>query len=185
MGLFSNSDSDVLKKYNLENLPPQDLEIVYQIAKDLAGNKLVTVGNRLSGNPVETAKLTYMSALVQQNWIIINQLSRLSSLLEKQSDPEPSNTAHSVAISTDAQIPLPVQISEAEATNITVAAAKQYLSAQRVMYIDNTASGGMLWIAFDNNISDWIEGITINGNKPKHIHSAGILGGKPGWFVSA
>lgn len=93
MGLFGEKISKeekqtqeiakLVNKYHLDNLDPADLETVKQIAADLAGNGLISVGVSLSGKAEDVAKITYLSALVRQNWLIINQLSRIAKLLEK------------------------------------------------------------------------------------------------------
>lgn len=73
----------MVKKYHLDDLSPEDLDTVKQIAADLAGNGLISFGVTLSGKAEDVAKLSYLSALVRQNWLIINQLSRISKQLEK------------------------------------------------------------------------------------------------------
>lgn len=73
----------MVEKYHLDDLAPEDLDTVKQIAADLAGNGLISFGVGLSGKAEDVAKLTYLSALVRQNWLIINQLSRITKLLEK------------------------------------------------------------------------------------------------------
>lgn len=75
--------SKMINKYHLDELAPEDLDTVKQIAADLAGNGLITFGTTLSGKAEDVAKLSYLSALVRQNWLIINQLSRISKQLEK------------------------------------------------------------------------------------------------------
>ena len=93
MGLFGENISKEEKqaqeiakfvnKYHLDDLAPEDLDTVRQIATDLAGNGLINFCVGLSGKAEDVAKLTYLSALVRQNWLIINQLSRISKQLEK------------------------------------------------------------------------------------------------------
>ena len=73
-----------MERYHLDDLDPRDLETVKGIANDLAGNGLLKLGISMSGKPEDSAKLTYLSALVQQNWLIINQLSRISKQLESK-----------------------------------------------------------------------------------------------------
>ena len=73
----------LVNKYHLEDLAPEDLDTVKQIAADLAGNGLISLGVSLSGKSEDVAKINYLSALVRQNWLIINQLSRITKLLEK------------------------------------------------------------------------------------------------------
>lgn len=73
-----------MDKYNLDTISPQDLTVVQRIANDLAGNGFLKVGLALSFSKAEDqAKITYLSALVEQNWLIINQLSRLNAGIEK------------------------------------------------------------------------------------------------------
>lgn len=72
------------EKYHIDELDPKDLENVRQIAADLAGNGFLKAGMALSfANAADQAKVTYLSALVEQNWIIMNQLSRLNKNIEK------------------------------------------------------------------------------------------------------
>ena len=74
----------LMEKYNLYELDPKDLETVKNIANDLAGNGLLKAGMALSfTNGADQAKVTYLSALVEQNWLIINQLNRLNKNIEK------------------------------------------------------------------------------------------------------
>ena len=73
-----------MQRYHLDDLDPRDLETVRSIASDLAGNGMLKLGISLSGKPEDTAKITNLSALVQQNWLIINQLARISKQLENK-----------------------------------------------------------------------------------------------------
>lgn len=74
----------MISKYHLNDLAPEDLDTVKSIASDLAGSGLISFGITLSGKSEDVAKLSYLSALVRQNWLIINQLSRISKQLERQ-----------------------------------------------------------------------------------------------------
>ena len=87
--LFGNKESKeesqakkaekLLEKYGLNELnDPRDLQSVKAISADLAGTGLISLGTALSGKPVDTAMLSYLQALVDQNWIIIRQLDRLN-----------------------------------------------------------------------------------------------------------
>lgn len=77
-------DEALLEKYGLTNIDPMDAESVRKILSDLAGNGLIKTGMALSfANAAEQAKVTYLSALVEQNWIIIRQLDRLNKTLGK------------------------------------------------------------------------------------------------------
>ena len=73
-----------MDKYQLEDLDEKDLVVLQRIAQDLTGNKWFKAGMTLSfADAEEQAKVTYLSALVEQNWMIIRQLSRLNKNLEE------------------------------------------------------------------------------------------------------
>lgn len=73
-----------MAKYNLSEIDKDDLEILRRIANDLAGNGFLKAGMALSfAKAEEQAKVTYLSALVEQNWMIIKLLSEINSKLEK------------------------------------------------------------------------------------------------------
>ena len=80
-----NKTEALLQRYGLEDLSdPRDLEAVKSIAHNLSGNKLIALGAVLQGNGVDNAKMTYMSAIMEQNFIIIRQLDRLNRNLENK-----------------------------------------------------------------------------------------------------
>lgn len=94
MGLFGEKKSEeekqnellekFMQKYQLEELDGKDLVILKRIAVDLAGNGFFKAGMALSfAKGEEQAKVTYLSALVEQNWMIIRQLSRLNKNIEE------------------------------------------------------------------------------------------------------
>lgn len=73
-----------MDRYQLDDLDEKDLVVLRRISQDLAGNKWFKAGMALSfARAEEQAKVTYLSALVEQNWMIIRQLSRLNKNLEK------------------------------------------------------------------------------------------------------
>lgn len=90
MGVFGGNDAkreqkaqELLNKYGLQELTdPRDLEAVRQISYDLMGNKMIELGTVLQGNGADVAKMTYLSAIMQQNFIMIRQLDRLNRNLE-------------------------------------------------------------------------------------------------------
>lgn len=98
MGLFGNRETaeekreremkEFTQKYNLDSMNEKDLELVKRVASDLAGNGLMKLGIALSGSAEDVTKITYLSALIEQNWIIINQLSRLNDNIEKLQNKE-------------------------------------------------------------------------------------------------
>lgn len=73
-----------MARYQLEDLDEKDLVVLRRITQDLAGNKWMKAGMALSFAKVEEqAKVTYLSALVEQNWMIVRQLSRLNVGIER------------------------------------------------------------------------------------------------------
>lgn len=89
MALFGEKESkedkkarkaqELLEKYGLQELSdPRDIESVKNIANNLMGNKLIELGTALSGSGEDVAKMTYLSAIVEQNWIIIRLLDKLT-----------------------------------------------------------------------------------------------------------
>lgn len=75
---------ELLRKYGLEELSDsRDAQSVKSIAWTLTSNNLIELGTALSGSAQDLGKLTYLSALIEQNWIIIRQLDRLNKNLEK------------------------------------------------------------------------------------------------------
>lgn len=86
MGLLGNNEAKkeekvqkLLAKYGLQNLSdPRDIEAVKNIATDLAGNKAIEYGTLLLGNSEEAVKMSYLNAIMQQNFIIIRLLDRIA-----------------------------------------------------------------------------------------------------------
>ncbi|BFK81479.1 hypothetical protein I3900191A7_16240 [Clostridium baratii] len=93
MGLFNKESKEekeakklkqFMDRYQLEDLDEKDLVVLQRIATDLAGNSFFKTGMALSfAKAEEQAKVTYLSALTEQNWMIIRQLSRLNKNIEK------------------------------------------------------------------------------------------------------
>ena len=91
MGLFGNGDDKkeqkvqaLMQRYGLEGLSdPRDRQAVQNIATNLAGNKLIEVGALLQGNSADSAKMSYLNAIMEQNFIMIRQLDRIAKALEK------------------------------------------------------------------------------------------------------
>ncbi|SDB89436.1 hypothetical protein SAMN05421734_102253 [Pelagirhabdus alkalitolerans] len=82
MALFGGKDAEpkmtkeekqmakFMEKYQLEEADEKDLAIIKKIATDLAGNGLFKAGMALSfAKAEEQAKVTYLSALTEQNWM--------------------------------------------------------------------------------------------------------------------
>lgn len=80
---------EFMERYQLESLDEKDLVVLQRIANDLVGNSFFKVGIALSfAKAEEQAKVTYLSALVEQNWMIIRQLGRLNEGIEKLANKE-------------------------------------------------------------------------------------------------
>lgn len=94
MGLFGGNketkedkqarkERELLEKYGLENLSGKDLESVKAIVAELAGNKWLETGALFSGAKSEDlVKMSALTALVEQNWIIIRQLDQINKKLD-------------------------------------------------------------------------------------------------------
>lgn len=91
MALFGNNTEKqeqkaqaLLRKYGLENLSdPRDLQAVRTISLELMGNSMINFGALLQGNSVDSAKMSMLNAIMQQNFIMIRQLDRIAKALEK------------------------------------------------------------------------------------------------------
>lgn len=88
MGVFTKKETkeekkqrklqEILEKYGLQDLQdPRDLDQVKNIAANLAGNDLFLVGTALA-NSQDMGKITLLRALVEQNFIIIRQLDKIT-----------------------------------------------------------------------------------------------------------
>ena len=71
---------DGLERYGLQELSdPQDVASVRKIAQELTGTGLMETGMALSmGSAADQVKVSYLRALVEQNFIIIRQLDRIT-----------------------------------------------------------------------------------------------------------
>lgn len=79
--------NNFMAKYQLDEIDDKDLAIIKKIATDLIGNNLLKAGMALSfAKAEEQAKVSYLSALVNQNWIMIRQLNNISNKLDKLLD---------------------------------------------------------------------------------------------------
>ena len=88
MALFKEKESkeekqerkseELLEKYGLENVTdPQTLDALRRITATMSANRFVDVGTALGGTAPDMAKLTYLRAICEQNFIIIRQLDKL------------------------------------------------------------------------------------------------------------
>lgn len=94
MGLFGSKESkeekqqkksaELMAKYGLQNLSSEYQDAVKNISSELAGTGLIEFGATLSGMKSEDQlKVSYLNALIQQNWIIMRQLDEIANLLKK------------------------------------------------------------------------------------------------------
>lgn len=89
MGIFSTKEEKLqhfMQSHHLNSLNTQDLDDAKAIARRLLGNGLIEFGTVLSGSAEDVAKLSYLSVLVEQNWMIINQLDRLNKKMQRAFD---------------------------------------------------------------------------------------------------
>lgn len=93
MGLFGGKGSKeeqqeqqlqkFMDRYQLEDLDEKDLVVLKRIASDLAGMGLIKAGLALSfKDPAVQAQVRYLSTIIEQNWMLIRQVSRLNKNLE-------------------------------------------------------------------------------------------------------
>jgi len=72
-----------MEKYNLDELSPKDMISVKKIAQDLVSSGVLKFTSLITAKGEDNVKIAYLSAQVDQNWLIINQLSRLNANIEK------------------------------------------------------------------------------------------------------
>lgn len=75
----------ILERYGLQGLSdPKDQQAVYNIAYEMSGSALESVGFLLQGKSAEAAMIFALRAQMEQNFIIIRQLDKISKMLEKK-----------------------------------------------------------------------------------------------------
>ena len=94
MALFSKEPKEtpeekerkLLEKYGVANLnDPEDVESMKIIARELSGSVFMEAGLKLSMAKAEaTLPITYQRAIMEQNFIIIRQLDRITKLLSEK-----------------------------------------------------------------------------------------------------
>lgn len=70
-----------------------------------------------------------------------------------------------------------------KSSNYSVQYVASQLTTANKLFRDNTAKAGAFWIASDDEINNWICGITIDGKKATFCKSSSALDGKPGWWI--
>lgn len=69
----------LMEKYGLENISdPLTAEALRKITWTMAGSSLVSFGTALTGKAEDMAKIDCLRAIIEQNFIIIRQLDKLS-----------------------------------------------------------------------------------------------------------
>jgi hypothetical protein len=71
-----------LNKYQLNDMDEKDLEMAKIIGLDLAGTGWLETGMIFTGKSEDLAKISYLKAIFDQNWIIIRKLSDISKKLD-------------------------------------------------------------------------------------------------------
>lgn len=70
--------------YDITDLPDEYNAAIIRITNSLGANKLISAGTALSlKNPVDTATLTYLESIIEQNFVIMRQLQHISDKLDK------------------------------------------------------------------------------------------------------
>lgn len=73
-----------IENYNITKIRKKNVENIKKIAQDIAGNRFLKAGMALSMAPADKqATVGYLSAIFNQNWILIRQNELIIRLLEK------------------------------------------------------------------------------------------------------
>lgn len=92
MGLFNKENKQekqnefrekLIENYKYEGMTEKEKEMLVKIAVNLQGNEFFKNGVATFSKPDDTMKITYLSAIMEQNFIMINQLARLNNNIEK------------------------------------------------------------------------------------------------------
>lgn len=70
----------LVKKYKLTDIDKEDYELIKNISDELVGTSILdfSLSVSLGTSPEDKVKINRLSALQEQNWIIINQLGRIN-----------------------------------------------------------------------------------------------------------
>ena len=82
----ASKEQALLDKYGLGTLSdPEDLASVKKIAQELLGTGMMEFGTKLAslGKADVVLPITYQRAIMEQNFIIIRQLDKIATLLNK------------------------------------------------------------------------------------------------------
>lgn len=183
MGLIVPNEKDIqrmLNKYHLNDLSPDAKDIAIQIAKTSVGYEMDSASAQLTLNAKDRAVVSSLSTLIKQNWIVINQLSELTDVLNSIAVKQSEENKEMKKDNTNQQ---KVEINTEGMTECTVADVIQYLDSNGKTYRDNTSMCGYFWILDDEEVREWIKGKIIEGKVPKYTSCSGALRGCPGWYV--
>lgn len=82
MKSFEEIRAEFVERYGLEDLDEKDMQSVGRLAIDLAGQGWGKAAAFFRGSNEDRMKIFYLSALCEQNWMILRQLTRLNRNLE-------------------------------------------------------------------------------------------------------
>lgn len=76
----AEKEARLMARYRLEEISnPDDVESVKTIAQELLGTGLLELGTKISfGKEEEKVMMSYLRAIVEQNFIMIRQLDRIA-----------------------------------------------------------------------------------------------------------
>lgn len=74
--------AEFVAKYGLEDLDDKDMESIGRLAVDLAGQGWGKAAAFFGAKNEDRMKIFYLSAIIEQNWMILRQLARLNKNLE-------------------------------------------------------------------------------------------------------
>lgn len=86
MGLLGNNEAKqqeklnkLMSKYHLEDVSSDIAPQIKEISEELAGTGAMEAGYKLSfGKPEEQLKISYLNAIMKQNFIIIRLLDKIA-----------------------------------------------------------------------------------------------------------
>jgi hypothetical protein len=70
-------------QYSAEEIRYYNAQSIKKIRQEMRGNGLIKAGITFGGSATERATLSYLSALVEQNWVLMRQNELMISSLEK------------------------------------------------------------------------------------------------------
>lgn len=74
-----------LERYNLTDINPEDAVAAAEILKTLQGTNMMQLGMTLQmKKPEDSLPVFYLKSIMEQNWIMIKQLDRITKLLEEK-----------------------------------------------------------------------------------------------------